>query len=206
MSTSIWRQHVAFAPASIAAEEPFDTLLALTLANNALHLADSAGQVRVAYHGRTGEALTGATPTSTTLFEHVARFGPLPLMLRSDGMPYPMRVILAGRSGQAGATSTFRAVLSAAHAVRAELSAVGANVGVFTTTSVTTAWLTPALLTLTVEQTSDAQQVLLARDAVGGVQTTVSAIMCVLDVWVRTSTTASTPSLTGVYAAEYIGL
>lgn len=129
--------------------------------------------------------------------------------LRSDGTPYPLRTRIGGARSAGAGTVTFALVVTAI--VRdpvEEILATGTHVVTATTASATHAWLTGSAILLTVLEphASDAIQAIEVRDAVGG--TNIATEWCWLrcELWAKSTVTSSTPQLSGLHVAEYIGL
>lgn len=210
MSSSIYDGLIRFDTSRFGNERPVDTRHAQNLINNALHLADQAGQVRVAWACRGGDYATlDVSSFSANVWYRIVALGPFPIMLREDGSAYPWRVRLAGYSSVNLDTSTFRAVLGAPSTLAgtARDGTVAANVLEVSTTSSTDAWLTPAtdnVITLDASGVTAATESISTVTAAGGsTAVTVQAATVHLEVWAKTSTINSEPRVTAIYGAEY---
>ncbi len=213
MSTSIFEGRLAFDTAEHDADDPMSTHFALTLANNALHYADQMSQVRVAWRALTGQKLIFKTSGALVdTFYRIAAFGPFPWTLQSDGTPYVGRVRLAGFSSDNANTITLRAVLSTPERSRQNSSAyIGDTTNTMDATSAssTSLWLVGADTKLepTKEHAGEAIRRVQVITAPGGTTVeTVEWCLMTLSIWGSTANLASTPSLTGAYLAEYVGL
>ena len=202
MSTSIWEGRARLPDLGIRTGSDSaadDTSAMLAAANNAMHWADQNSQVLVCDAGF--ELSPAQDPDD---WYHLITWGPFNLRLAADGLPYPVRVRLAGRSSANLETSNFRLAVCAAATRRTEIIANGDNVLDETTTSSTTAWLGNALLTFTDEQTRDMLTTMSTIDAVAGDPVSVEVCKGFVTVFVQTTTTS--PRLNGVYAAEFCGV
>jgi hypothetical protein len=213
MSSSIFEGRLQFATAEHDADDPLSAHYAQALANNALHYADEMSQVRVAWRALSGQKLIfKASGAVVNTFYRIAAFGPFPWTLKSDGTPYVARVRLAGFSSDNTNTITLRAVLSTPDRSRQNSSAyIGdtANTMDATSASSTSAWLVGASTKMepTKEHAGESIRRMHVITATGGTKVeTVEVCMMTLSIWGSTANLAATPSLTGAYLAEYVGL
>lgn len=210
-STAPAKSHVLFPPAMVADYQPTDTYLAQTLANNASHMADQAGQVRVAWvtdtavGGNFRQPSLVADAPSLSVWERVATFGPFPVR-RVAGNAYRLRARVAGFVGVSG-NADFRVVWSAPGAARADLLTVGGNTFEVTGVVATTpAWLGDAVLELSRADIYAASSRLSTRLTLASAEgTSVNMTLTTLEVWVRNNSGASVAEVSGLYAAEYFG-
>lgn len=225
MSTSTYG-YLVRADTTIYQDEsvPVDTTIARDVVlNNLCHAADQFAQVRVAFSAA-GTSLSGGqgyvNPRTTYRvageFYRVGSFGPFPLAVRESGPSYKMRIRLAGLSSDNTNTATFRVSLSPTdRPYGATVLDDGPHVWEAATASSTSAWLTGANL-----GDSDATQIYLNETLVGqctrlttptytttgGNPVTVTQCLVYLNVFAKVSNTATTPRMTALYAAEYVGV
>lgn len=206
MATSIHSQYVAFSAAEFDADEPVDTAMARSLVNNSLHIADSCGQVLVAY-AATGSNSLVPTVVDADEFYHVQTWGPFSLKTRSDGTAYPIRVRVAGYNSQSGGTTTIRVAVCPWGDRRVQIARNGDNVLEATSSSTTSAWLAPGttLLSIDAALVGSADATFSTLDGVGGSRVGVHFTEMCVTVWAATDTVGKDPALSGLYAAEYIG-
>lgn len=187
-----------------------DTAAIRDAVNNLLHLADGCGRVLVnvadaAYvYGKWAAASDGA-------WKPVFSSGTFYPLIRDDGSAYPIRVRIGGAAGSATG-SVFRIGICPVGTARTYMSGatIGTNVvQTATITSTTPAWLTTLLSTLV---TLTAAQITMTEvstyDAVSSASPVgVLVCPCTIEVWTKDLVPAdNTPVVSGVYAAEYIGL
>lgn len=225
MSTSTFG-YLVRAEAALYQDElvPVDTTLVRdVVVNNLNHAADEYAQVRVAYSaaatsfsGGQGYVTPRTTLRSADEFNRVATFGPFPLSVSENGSSYKLRIRLAGASSDNTNTATFRVVLSPTNrAYGAAVSDLGPRVWEASTTSSTSAYLTganvddsdPTLIYLSNALVGECTRNDIATlDDLAGDPATVSQCLVYLSVFAKVSNTATTPRLTALYAAEYVGL
>ena len=207
MATSIHEGVIRYEIAQLDTDEPVDTAHARILINNALHFADEAGQVLVAFPPISGRSME-SVPNVVSTWTRITAFGPFALRVQSDGTPYPVVVQLAGVTSGAGPV-TFRVALTPDDDddERAEILAAGDNTSDASTSSTTLAWLTMGTspITLTPAKASAMTQTLSTIDAVGGDPVSVRVCLCRVAVWGQYTGSKSQPILHGLYAREYIG-
>ncbi len=200
-----------------AALDAFTTRLVLSNIN---HLSDMNAQVLATFSGTvpalSGKAgyLTPGTPAAVdTPYAIVS--ATFPICLRARGQSYRVRIRIGGASANAGATATFRAVLSSAAsgpgAVAEDSDAVFKTAG---TTSTSAAWLTgtsrgAAGYTTMIEMNpAEVAGCIVSRStsaSLGGSTTSVDIALVTLSVFGFTTNVTYPPRLYSVYAAEVIG-
>lgn len=209
MSTSLWGGRILYDGTKYDNNEAFDTAFARVLVNNALHLADEAAQVRIAYpptQNGYGVGGTAVDSTSATRERLAATFGPFPVHIRDDGSPYKFRVSMRARVKTAATAVTFKTVI---HPPGVYLSdTTGDNVVSATCNSTTSSWLTNTTDNLAVLGPFDS---LAGYRRIGSVDPSGNAISVgwtLLQASVFVIATTGTPGveLTGFYVSEYIGV
>ena len=212
--SSLYGGRIALAPGDFSANDPVDTLLGLTFANNALHYADQMGQVKVAWVARDfNHFLTtdGLVAADEGQWRPITTFGPFPLTIGADGRPYKVRTRLAARSTDVAVTITMRAVLStyASSEGYANSGTTGENVLEVTTASTASSWLAPVggsnVLALTTHQASEAQEFGHQSRNSSGDARPIDWVKCVLRLWAKTPTASRPAEAIGLYAAEFVG-
>lgn len=185
-------------------DRPVSVDAGLMLANNALHFADQAGQVRIAWDIGTGDELQAAAATGTTYTDILPKLPPFPIRLRPNGSTYAIRMRLGGYSTD-GTSVTFRAVLGNVGTGRARLNDVEGNVADFTTTSTSNAWRdVNGGSGWTVLEYPASEVATVARQVItrSGDREMTSIALFELQVFVAT-VGATKARLSGLYAAEY---
>lgn len=182
---------------------------------NACHLADSAGQVRVAWSSK-GTALTAGDSVDKPA--KIVSFGPFPLTLREDGSSFRMRVRLHATCSTV-ADQLVHLVLGDGSRAEAETyiaysatSSANPNHLVYRMTSATTpGWVdvySPSLIDyayLRADQTAPLLQSVSSPGAVSGASMRATSVyMAHLSVYAY-QTSANAISINAVYAAEYVG-
>lgn len=214
---------IYFASSEYGTDFPHDAFHARTCMNNAIHLADQCGQVRVNF--TSAENIGGITNTSestaTTLWHIIARFGPFRITVDTDGVPYPLRIRVGGYSSSAATQVKMRVVVAPRGMAREYVNATGAgaatlsNVAQVSTTSATPAWLTTTIAgssgTLLTFSRAQADAAFVPSrptvDAIGG-----NAIQVKDYEWEATVFGQNTggsevePILSALYLAEYVGV
>jgi len=180
--------------------------------NNVNHTADQRSRVLVCYPARSltagGLSVKG---TSASTWVRAYSWGPFPVLVGSDGLPYPIRARIGGRS-IGGATSKLRIGVCAVGNAPTDMAATTAPANVIETATFTdaaNAWRAPTvadqLLALDALHLSLSAQALPIVDAVSSASPrTVAAAMFTIEAYVH-STTAASCVCTQVYAAEYVG-
>lgn len=209
-ATSSTGCYVRHADSYFADKQPVDASLYQDgLLASLVHLGDEAAQVRVAWVAKDSSSyLTPRSVASTAIWYPVVRYGPFPVSIRADGTSYEWRVRLAAYTSNVHQI-TFRAALTTLAREEEDVVAYGGNVVEAASSSGTSAWLSPTggsnTIVLSAPQVEDATTTIPSLAGVGGANVDVEVVWCVLAVWCKTANTGSTPRLTGVYAAEYVG-
>lgn len=219
MSTSAFQGRIQFDEADHSDDSPLSDDVGRVLANNLLHFADGAGQVRAAWAAPTPSlAPSGVVDylTVKTLGDTDDQGVPWVIWVggvfvpvcHNDGRPYPMRVGLSGYS-PSGASVTFSLVYAAAvPSVHAALAGqTDALVSLYTTTSTTDGVITGSktLISPTRDDALAGVDELATVDAIGGDHEGIAVPLMMLSVWASTADYTNLPRLTGLYAAEYVG-
>lgn len=192
-----------------SALEPVSTGNAHFLANNANHCMDESGRVLINAIGTTYFAAAPATTTGR--FVRIAAFGPFPVTVGSNGMPYPVRVRVAGSGdGKVGASVQFRVVASQPGQGSNWVNVAGAsNVTESAAVGNTPAWLTASSTLLTFDSATQGTFPMTTAstiDSAGGSETGVSVCMMMIEVWGITLGGGSDIWLHGLLAQEYVGV
>jgi hypothetical protein len=203
-ASSLYTGIIAYDQANHAADDPLSVDVGLALANNALHFADQAGQVRIAWDTVTGSELQAAAATGTTYTDILPKLPPFPLRLRPDGSTYAIRMRLGGYSTD-GTSVTIRAVLGNVGSSRARINDVFGNVADFTTTSTSNAWRDESGGSgWTVLEFPAAEVRTVSREIVTRSNTREMASIALFELQVFVATAGATKArLSGLYAAEY---
>jgi hypothetical protein len=210
MSTSPYAGRIAFDDSLFGEDYPHAAHTARAyIAENLEHLADEAGQVRVAWRSPapTTAFLTHETITRIDTPYLIWESDPFPVTLDEDGVPYPLRIDAAGFASQANAV-TFRVVAApAGRSLTYARSPTFPQVVDCTTSSTTDGWLTHAdnLVQMSSSDAVEGLEEIPTIDAIGGDPVTVAATLATISVWALTSNLSTALRLTGVYAAEYVG-
>jgi hypothetical protein len=206
--------------------DPVDaTLMRDVVLNNLCHFADEFAQVRVnwsagvtTYTNGSGYLTTRTTGLDTSSWFHIQTFGPFPIALRQSvglgGASYRLRVRIAGASS-AGNAVTFRAALTSYSAGQSAVNGeLDDHIFEATTSSTSMGWLTGtsqgvnAWTTQIVVPSAYVGTWLVpvsTKTDIGSDLAAVTQCVVSLQVWAKTSNTASVPRLGAVYAAEWIG-
>ncbi len=214
MSTSVHDGRIRFQSSQIGADEPFDASQAQILANNILHHADGAGQVRIAWCGVAANDViaqnaTGAGVGADEWFR-VAQFGPFPMFLKASGRPYKARCyayIENNKVASPGPGSTIRIVwMSSFGDGKFYAEENGDNVQNATHDSTTGAWVgTKTELVFPDEDVSASLRTVNANMSISADPGGVAVPMGYVEVWGQSSDTAQLVEVGGLYLAEYIG-
>lgn len=208
--------HVAIPAGSYGSKDPIDAGHAHQAAADLQHLADSAGQVRVAWAAVGAQYLTTATVDASNkdLYLPIAAFGPFPLRLDSDGAAYSVRARIAGAASAANAV-TFRCAIapavSAPRRAAEEIGRYGLGCLQASTSSTSSAWLTATgsrtLLVVDGVLADEAIRTMTSVAAAGSATRTadVQEALFVAHVWAMSTAAATQAQLTGLYLAEYVG-
>lgn len=208
--TSLWGGRIKFAGSNYDDDEAFDTAVARMLVNNANHLADECAQVRIAFPPTDGPngGISRDLPDGKI---HEVISWPLPLAVRDDGNGYVLRCRLHARISQGADTIAYGVrVGPTGLAIFGDIGGDDSYAMVFTTSSTTSAWLTPTGNTeiyiprsLVAASMTSASTV----DSVGGSSVGVRwAYMTCTIIAQRTSGSTADASVSGFYLAEYVGL
>lgn len=208
MATSSALGQIDGLPASAAAvsSTPCATSTMRSLANNLNSLADERSRVLVSFPQRsTTTGGIGVKIPTANVWERLYSFGPFPVLVGADGLPYPIRARVGGRSNGA-ATSTLRigACIEARANAEMQATTIGANIiQTASFTSATNAWRDPtvAKVTLTLDSTFLPTPYAIVDAVSSGTPASVAAVMVVIEVW-SFSTVAGACACTQVYAAE----
>ncbi len=190
---------------SVAANEPLSTGIYRTLADNALHLADSCGRVLINTEFASGLFVTAVSAAGE--YYKLASFGPFRLTVDERGIAYPIRVRVAGaKDGKGTDNVSFRVSVSPVGAPLV-FSDSSTYLTTSSTNSTTSSWLTssPYVISLNATQT--------ARCAVnestsndGTTRTSVTTYRAMITIHAkRDSGSLSDAELRGLYAAEFVG-
>lgn len=211
MATSIYKGFVRFDAASqIADASPVWAGLSRDhLVNNANHIADEQAQALINYSMSTTSAyLTPISGFSADTYYRVARFGPVSLLCKADGSSYPIRVRMGFYASNA-ATIVGRLVCCASSdSLRVRDSSAATNAATFTSTATADAWDdadTDNLISLSIDDMILCTRPMNALAAVAGATYSVPVFMPIVDVYLKSTSAASVPRLTRLYAAEYVG-
>lgn len=211
MSTSDWGARIQYQGTDWNDDDPMDTAMARAIANNALHLADQAGQVRACWGDfDTSSGNTAITHTfgGTNVWERVLGIGSFPVSVRADGSAYPMRVFLRGASASGSYTAHFRVTVCAPGMAARCINENDTDVESFSTTSTTDAWLAPSggLIEIPADKVSYSAWGVNTIDGVAGNAVTAPMSWFVCEVWaMRDNALLTSCDLCGLYLAEYIG-
>lgn len=172
------------------------------VANNANHLADELSRVLVSYPQYSTSA-GGLTVAVASTWTPIHSFGPFPLLVGADGVPYPVRVRVGGRSALGGSCKIRIGVCPVGQAAEL-MSATTLGAGVVETAAFTDA--VNAWRTTTTTVTLDAVwSSLLVSDAVSGASPgDVVAVLATVEVWGYSA--VSDVYCTQAYAAEQVAL
>jgi hypothetical protein len=174
-----------------------------TLINNWHHAYDMTTQARVCW-----VAVDGARPTQTftaaDTYYHMHSSGDFPWAIRHDRAFMRPVFRLAGAVDNAAYTLTFKLCLAfAGDGVDHQTAIASSEISVATTTEewrvAPTTYLSP-----TANVQAGLQQ-LQTLSVAAGVPVTSDAMMCRLDVFVKSDNTSATAYLSGLYLREYIG-
>lgn len=192
---------------------PVDTFVARDfLMNNAAHMADQAGQVRVNWmvdDGSSGITVINVGSVGLSPYGRAIAFGPFPISIRDDGSSYRMRVRVRGYYNGGAGTGYYRLVLggwsrSFADANLADVTALP-NVKDLSVSSGTDGWITDAspVIYMNASQVADETRGLSVAGAAGG-SAIYSARVCMVYLHVF-AVADNNWALTGVYGAELRG-
>ncbi len=204
------------------AGDPVDASFARDyMVNNANHLADEHGQVRVAwvssataYSGGQGY-IQPTTLAITNSYRSYVKTNAWPIPIRQDDSSYRMRIRLAFAASAVAGTVTFRVVLAP----------LGASEGFLLTapdefsyeasaTTTAVAWRTgvskgplanATQIYLTAARAAGFSTLTSTIADVGGAPTVAAQTLVALHIFAKTTHLSSQPRLYGVYAAEWIG-
>jgi hypothetical protein len=215
MATSINRAFIRVTAGQASENDPCDAIIARDcIMNNAAHLADEAAQVRVKWLARTAatsgvasdEYLTARAADGAAYdWGHVVTFGPFPLSVRADLYSYYMRVRLRGY--YSGSSSTAYVALTFPGYT---FNPTNSNVAEFSLASTTDGWVTPVgsnILRLIPSEVARATGAFSAKDSVGGAETATAICWASIGVYATAASgTADVARITGIEAAEYVGV
>ena len=181
-----------------------------TLANNLNALADSRSRVLVSFPPlSTTTGGIGVKVGVASEWQRLYSFGPFPLLVGSDGLPYPIRARVGGRSdGVASSRLRIGACLPSSASIEMQATTIGANIlETAAFTSATNAWRDPtvAKTTLTLDASFLATSLAIVDGVNSGSPGSVAAVMVVIEVWAF-SAVAGAAFCTQAYAAEQVPL
>ena len=177
-----------------------------SLINNLNHLADERSRVLVSYAQRAGAGASGggreAGAGVADTWVRIYSWGPFPILVGHDGLPYPIRVRVGGFSvdGQACLLRIGVAAWGTAADVMSVTTAGADVVESASFTDDTRQWRAGGLVTMSA-QWSDLGVV----DAVSGATVSVSAVLASIEVW-GSSSDGSAINCSSAYAAEQVRL
>lgn len=128
--------------------------------------------------------------------------------MRSDGTPDAIRCRIGGaRSGGAGTVTFALVAFGIDRDPETEIDAAGDNVLIVTSSSSTHAWLDDDVLEVPIAQALASVERIAVHDApaAGDDPTVTQWCRIRFEVWVKSTSTGSTPQLSGLYAAEFGG-
>jgi hypothetical protein len=173
--------------------------------NNSSHLCDEATQVRVNYAAKDGTYLETVGETGRQL---LMTFGPFPLRMRPDGSSVKMRVRLNGSLAAAG-TEDILFILGDAESWHSGVEG-DENVATFELGSTTPSWVdahVDNIISVPAGETPSLLTNIVSYGAVSGADpVAVPIYMAFLHVVAVNQQSANQIRVSGVYAAEYIGL
>jgi len=200
MATSPFIGRIDFDPAQHAGQEGVDALQALVYANNLAHGCDSSPQVLCAWVMGTANAPNIAPPDAS--FVELHRSGPVPVRLapdRSLTVRYRLRGFVSG-----GTTTFALAVHDPTVAPGTDTSVVDRQaVAVASTAATSDGWFGEGIVTVQPGQLVAKSRPTL--DIAGGAPAATRFHEVFVTV-LASNTGGDTATLTGVYAAAYIGL
>lgn len=213
MSTSEFGGRILVDAAALSSFRPLSSHVTRILASNVNHFAD-----QQCFHliNWTAPLAAAGTPwivpsTVTTFWSRIA-LDRVPLVLRSDGSSYPVRLALAGATSNVAGTVQFAAFLSSDPASGSDFindTAIPVEFGaVYSTSSTTHAWLTPTrgsgffVPPQSVVEASRIARVTLTDT--GGVPAEVETVEAFLQIFATTTNAAGVPRVSGVHLSQYI--
>lgn len=208
MSTSELGYYWRMAPGVASSQQAASTGFMRGMIGNGLHIADMAGKVLVNAVGTGAFAKCGVTATG--VYRRIISFGPFALSLKADGLPYPIRVRIAGAGdGKVGASVQFRIVATAPGMGATWVNTALDNVTESSTVGNTPAWLTTGSTLLEMklpECVSPCMTQVPIIDSVGGDTNTATVCNASIEVWGTTLAGGSDVWLYGLHAQEYCGV
>lgn len=199
MPTSTYSGRIDFESTRHDEYEGVDTFQAAVYANNLAHGCDSSGQHFANWVDDTQPIVVDPN-TSTDPFR-MWRAGPFPIRIRPDGDPYRIRYRLRGAT--AGGTLNYYV---AAHDIAVEpaasVDATGQAVATLATTSAILGWVGGGVLTLQAGDLPERSRE--TRATTAGEAATARFHFIYLSILGQNATDADA-TLSGFYAAEYIG-
>lgn len=194
--------------------------------NNLAHLADEHAQVRVAWTPTSTSfddqavGFAQTTPITADIWAPVVSFGPFPIALRQNGDTYRIRIRVAAITGDNPAAGVLRVVLCPVEEAALAVQANEDNVYEVTLADDTTnAWRSGSsqgssawsnMIYAPAELTAGWVSTVSTLETVGGNAAGVEQCLVSLNVYAKTTDAPDTDTpgivLTGLYAAEYIGL
>lgn len=193
--------YVAIDPSRIDDDYPMDAATLKAIHNNAVHLWEYSGQVRVKTIDTAG---IGPSTCLDSAWYTLLRVG-FPCSMLPTRAPFNFRIRLAGKSGHATATTTYRVAVGHG-AVTPWRILAGDNTLSATTTSTTLSWLIEDTIEPTVtdgENSMRSMATVVEYSLTKG--TTVRVPFLFLEVAGKTSNSTYPPKLYGISAEEWPG-
>lgn len=210
MATSEYAAFIRHSTTHLGDGYPLDAALYKDVVRNNLnHVADELGQQLVNFVCRSSSELTTGTPAAINTWYPIVTCGPFMLTCRSNGVPYPIVVRLAGFASTAN-NITLRVVVAPRGQSAAQVQAAVApsNIIEATTSSTSAAWLSPSpyIATVSAELANEMVESIAVCDAVSGASPRHrTAVRAEISVWGSTANVSAVPTLSGLSAREYIG-
>jgi len=193
----------------VDAYAPVDTAWSRSIVQNVMHSADSCGQVLVNWRTSNANAASRVLTQANTWYA-VLSFAALPIRLRGDGTSYPLRIRLRAASDGPKAMDFAVCVVGGRLTTDAGYDAisVGSPLATFGASSTAThAWLTLTSGTINLSagtgSTTEIERSTLAE--IGGAAVGVRYDAAKVLVFAK-SASSGTCYVSGLHAAEYIGL
>jgi hypothetical protein len=169
-----------------------------SIANNFNHTADERSRVLVCWSPRS-TTTGGYTIKVAGAWTRLMSFGPFPLLVGADGVPYPVRLAVGGRST---ASSQLRIGVCVVGAADADMSATTAPANVLESVAFnngTNLWRKDGFVTVD----PVFQDYGIVNALSGATPSTVAAVLVTVEVWGK-SATGSACIATQAYAAEQV--
>lgn len=213
MSTSLFEGLVRSQASQWSDYASADAAWSRSILQNVMHAADSCGQVLANWRTADANAVT-RTLTQASTWYAVWTSAPLPIRLRGDGTGYPLRIRLRAARGVAGTVDLAVVVFGGRLSTDAgyDAIAVGAPLAATaSTSSATHAWLTLSVPTINIASgsASTTEFERSTRAEIGGAAVGVRYDAATVAVFAKReagSGATTTALISGIHAAEYIGL